>query len=251
VTQTIRLVIPIDSGDPSAWSFAIGYAEAIGQQAQPAAKEYILLTHGKQQLKHTSLTGHMGETAAKALIANRTVGLPQGAQLRHATLQTLGGYARGAVIVAYYADDKMLEKLDGIDGLVGIVAVPDLSDDIDQWVARWNPAVHGQAASAPTALIADPVVEKALASLSNWINLSHGIMNPRDKEHADETLRILRAKGHTFEPDKMKSWAIKNGWKPGAADELATLAARIGALKSKPSLSAYHDPNGRYDRWRQ
>ena len=163
----------------------------------------------------------------------------------------LGGYARGAVIVAFYADNKMLEKLDGIDGLVGIVAVPDLASDIDQWVARWNPMVHGQPASAPTTLISDPVVEKALASLSSWINLSHGIMNPRDKGHADEMLRILRAKGHTFEPDKMKSWAIRNGWKPGAADELATLATRIGALKSKPSLSAYHDPDGRYGRWTQ
>jgi hypothetical protein len=251
VPQPIRLVIPIDSDDPDAWSFAIGYAQAIGKQAQPAAKDHVLLTHGKQQLKHTSLAGHMGDAAAKALIANRTVELPQGAQLRHATLQTLGGYARGAVIVAYYADDKMLETLDGIDGLIGIIAVPDIANNIEKWVARWSPAVHGQEQSAPAVLIADPVVEKALSGLSTRINLSHAIMNPRDKGHADETLRILRAKGHTFEPDKMKSWAIKNGWKPGAGDELAKLAARIGALKSKPSLSRYHDPQGRYDRWSQ
>jgi len=251
VPNPIRLVIPIDSDDVDAWSFAVGYAEAIGTQAQPNAKEYVLLTHGKQQLKHTSLARHMGDAAAKALLANRTVGLPQGNQLRHATMQTLGGYARGAVIVAYYADEKMLEMLDGIEGLVGIVAVPDLPDRIDGWIARWNAAVHGQQPSAPAVLISDPVVEKALSSLSGWINLSHNIMNPRDKDHADETLRILRAKGHVFEPGKMKSWAIRNGWKPGAADELAKLATRIGALQTKPSLGKYHDPQWRYDRWKQ
>lgn len=250
MANPIRLVIPIDSDDPDAWSFAIGYAEAIGMQAQPLAKEYVLLTHGKQQLKHTSLAQHMGDAAAKALLANRTVGMPQGNQLRHTTMQTLGGYAPGAVIVAYYADEKMLEMLDGIDGLVGIVAVPDLPNQIDGWIARWNAAVHGQTPSAPTVLISDAVVEKALSSLSSWINLSHNVMNPRDKEHADETLRILRAKGHVFEPDKVKSWAIRNGWKPGAADELAKLATRIGALQTKPSLGKYHDPQGRYDRWK-
>lgn len=249
MAEPIRLVIPIDSDDPDAWSFALGYAEAIGTQAKPPASDYVLLTHGKQQVKHTSLAGHLGDAAAKALHANRTVGIPSGQQLRHATLQTLSGYARGAVIIAYYADDRMLEKLDGIDGLAGIVAVPDISDRIEKWVARWNPAVHGQQPSTPVVLIADPVVEKALIALSGRINLSHGIMNPRDKEHANEVLRILRAKGHAFEPDKMKSWAIRNEWKPGAADELAKLATRIGALTSKPSLSGYHDPHGRYDRW--
>lgn len=245
-----RLVVPIDSQDPSAWAHALAYAAAIGGQAQPVVADYILLTHGKQQLKSTSLAGHVGATAAKKLLTNSAVPLESGGQLRHATLQTLRGSGRGAVMIAYYADEGMLETLDGIDSIVGIVAVPDLPDDIDGWIARWNPLIHGkQQASVPAPLMTDPVVEKALTALSGWINLSHAIMNTRDKAHADETLRILGAKGHALEPDNIKSWAIRNGWKPDAADELAKLASRIGEMKTKPPLTSFHNPDGKYESW--
>lgn len=245
----IRVVVPIDSDDPQAWSFSAGYADAIATQAAAEAKDIVLLTHTKTQLKHTSLVTHMGEPAAKALLAGRTVSLSSGRQLRHATLQTLRGSGRGVVFIAYYADDGMLETIDGLSGVVGVVVVPWVADQIEGWTSRWNPKVHGQKAAATAVLITDPVVDKALTALSGWINLSHAVMHPRDKEHADETLRILRAKGHVFEPDKIKSWAIRAGWKPGAADELAKLATRVGGLKSKPSLSGYHDPQGKYERW--
>ena len=154
------------------------------------------------------------------------------------------------MVIAYYADEAMLETLDGIDSITGIVAVPDLPGRIDGWVARWNPVVHGEPqpkASAP--LITDSVIEHALAALSRGVNLSHSVMNPRDKGYADETLRILRAKGHALEPQTIKSWAIQNGWKPGAADELAKLASRIGGMKTKPSLTSFHNPQGKYESW--
>lgn len=249
MAEPTRLIVPIDTDDAASWSHAISYAKAVGTAAEPPARTYVLLTHTKGQLKHTSLARHMGERAAKELGANRPVGLGDGLQLTHATLQTLS-HASGAVVIAFYADDRMLERLDGTAGLVGVVAVPDLPGQIEDWTARWNPLVHGQQRGAPAALIADPVVENALTSLSKWINLSHAVMNPRDKGHLDEVLRILRAKGHSFDPAKMKSWAIRNGWLPGAADELATLANRIGALRSKPSLAGYHNPEERYDSWK-
>lgn len=185
----------------------------------------------------------------KALLAGHAVSLSSGRQFRHVTLQTLRGSGRGSVFIAYYADDGMLETIDAINGVVGVVVVPWVADQINGWTTRWNPKVHGQKPVAPAPLLNDPVIEKALTALSGWINLSHGAMNPRDKEHANETLRILRAKGHTFEPEKIKSWAIRNNWKPGAATELAKLAEKIGALKSKPSLSGFHDPHGKYGRW--
>ncbi|MCS0504313.1 hypothetical protein [Ancylobacter mangrovi] len=90
----IRVVVPIDCHDPSAWTTALAYAHAIGAKAQPPASEYILLTHTKQQLIQTSLGNHIGETNAKALLANKGIGVPGGGQLRHATLQTLRGSAR-------------------------------------------------------------------------------------------------------------------------------------------------------------
>ena len=250
MTNSTRVVVPIDSQDPSAWAHALAYAEAIGGNRVPVVEDYILLTHAKQQLKNTSLARHVGASATKALLDNSTIPLSSGGCMRHETLQTLRGMGRGAVFIAYYADENMLETLDGITGVAGIVAVPDLPGDVAGWIKRWNPLVHGQQqASAPLPLITDPVVEKALTALSGSVNLSHAMLNPRDKGHADETLRILRAKGHTLDPAAIKSWAIREGWKPGAADELAKLAGRIGSLKTKPGLTAFHDPQGKYARW--
>ena len=247
----IRVVVPIDSQDPSAWAHALAYAEMIGAQAEPAARDYILLTHTKQQLSQTSLGNHVGAAQAKTLLANKDLGLPNGARLRHATLQTLRGSARQAMIIAYFAEDKMMETIDGLTGVIGVVAVPHYAGEVDGWIARWNPVIHGQQSTAAVPLISDSVVAKALESLSGSVNLSHSVMNPRDKQRANETLRILRAKGHTLEREKIKSWAIRNGWQPSAADELAKLAGKVQALKATPSISGYHDPTGRYARWNE
>lgn len=247
--QPQRVVVPLDSQDQAAWDHALAYAFAIGSDAEPPTQDYVLLTHTKQQLKFTSLAGFLGERGTKQLLGGMGLPVEGGGLLRHATQQTLRGAARGAVIIAYYADDRMLEGLDGLAGVAGIVAVPDLPNDVDDWIARWNPFVDGSPHGAPATLIADRVVENALTALSGIVNLSHSILNPRDKGHADETLRILRAKGHVLEPGDIKSWAIRNGWQPGAADELAKLAVRIGALKSKPPLTQFHNPDGKYARW--
>jgi hypothetical protein len=247
----IRVVVPIDCHDPSAWATALAYAQTIGAKAQPPASEYILLTHTKLQLSQTSLGSHIGAVNTKALLANKNIGVPAGGHLRHATLQTLRGSVRQAVIIAYFAENKMMETIDGLAGLIGVVAVPEFPGEVDTWSARWTPVVHGQQPTAPVKLLSDTVVEKALQGLSGWVNLSHAVMNPRDKEHANETLRILRAKGHTLEADKIKSWAIQNGWKPMAADELAKLATKIQALKSKPSIREFHNADGKYQRWNE
>ncbi len=229
---------------------AIAYAQDIGAKTKPPVEDFILLTHTKSQLRSTSLADHLGETVKKALDQGRKPRMPAHGSLRHATLQTLSSVVRNAVVIAYYAEDRMLERLDGMTGLAGIVAVPDLPGNADGWIERWNPKVHGMAAKADTPIITDSVVVNALTSLGKLANLAHDVLHPRDKEYANETLRILFAKGHLLEPAKVKSWAIKNGWKPGTADELAKLAQRIGSLKNKPTLSSFHDAKGRYERWR-
>ena len=249
MAQPVRVVVPIDTEASEAWSVAIAYAERIGRKPGSAVSGIVLLTHTKQQLKATSLATHMGDVAAKALLANRAVQVTSGLQLCHATEQTLRGFARGAVVIAYFADDKMLEKLDAIGDLAGVVAVPWLVDAIDEWRGRWNPTVHGERHSLASPLVTDPVVEKALSALTTRVNISGGALQTRDRDPVDETMRILRAKGHSFDPTKLKSWAIREGWNPGAAEDLAKIARRVIGLKAKPSLAKFHDPNARYERW--
>lgn len=250
MNKRVRVVIPIDSQNPEAWRLAVAYAVKIGDQADPVAQDYILLTHTKEQLKSTVLASHVGPQGAKELLANKSLRLPNGGVLRHATLQTLRGSARRAVIIAYFAEDKILETLDGLDLVAGIVAVPDLPGHAKNWIERWNPVVHGKVqSSAVSPLISDEVVVKALETLSNAINLETGLLHPNDKGFAEETLRILRAKGHVLMHREIKSWAIRRGWKSGGSDDLARLAERIGGLKTKPSLAKIPNAEERYLRW--
>jgi hypothetical protein len=175
-----RVVIPVDSMDSTSWQLAAAYALKMAPEASPRATDVVLLTHTKHQLDHTSLAGHLGPGASKALSKGTTLNLDGGVTLRHATLRTLGYSTRNSIVIAFYADEGMLGRVDELD----------------------------------------------------------------------EAFRILRAKGHALDPAAIKSWAIRQGWKPGGADELSKVAAKIAKLKNKPSLGALHDPHGRYERWK-
>lgn len=244
-----RVLVPLDSYDETTLRVALAHAAQIAKDTGAAVKEFILLTHTQSQLSGTSLGAALGSANLATLKARKSLSLGQGVTLRAETLKTLPFGPRDSVIIAYYADDKMMVAVDGLSHLAGVVVVPDYSDSVPQWTERWTPLVHGQAAQPPAVLISDPKVEGAMKELTGAINLGHGLLNPRDKETASDVLRILRAKGHSTDTTKLKSWAIREGWKPGAAAELATLAAKIFALKAKPKLDKIHDPDGRYARW--
>lgn len=242
-----RVLIPFDTDLPDTLGIALSSASQVA--AASKAREILLLTHTKDQLRYTSLADQLGATA-KALVGGQAVSLSTGLTLRHATRQTLKYGAGHAVIIVYYAEDRLLEFVDGLRDVAGVVAVPDVADQASVWAERWNPKIPGQkAAPVPAPILDDSVIENALLSVTKLINLSHTGLFTRDKQWADETLRILRAKGHSAPPDKIKSWAIRNGWTPGAASDLAKLSERIFALKGKPSLAAIHDPAGKYARW--
>lgn len=251
LSSPIRIIVPIDSMETEAWKLAFGYADAMAVQQTPPVRDVVLLTHTKDQIRHTSLAGFLGQGIALALGKGRTINLPSGATLRHATMRTIGFSANKSIVIVSYGEERILNLVDGLRGLVGVVVVPEFANSADKWAERWNPIVHGEKRTAPVPLIDDAVVAKAFKELALFVNLSHSFIHPRDRQHINETLRILRAKGHILEPSKIESWAIRNGWQPKAAGELANFAGKIAALKSKPSLAGFFDPDTRYARWHE
>jgi hypothetical protein len=247
MAEIIRVLVPLDSHSSEAFGTAIGYAQAICKKA--SVSDVILLTHTKHQLDHTSLSRFLGDQAVRSL-AKGPVGLGPGVSLHAETMRTLRSPPRKAVLIVYYAEIEILDFADGVRNVVGVVAVPDLPGEADGWAKRWGVIVHGQDQKPPAPLIEDEVVVRALKTLTQIVNLSTGLGHPRDKVFADEVLRILRAKGHVDPTPHIRSWAIRNGWKPEHAVKLEALSRKVWGLKGKPSLSSFHNPHERYERWR-
>lgn len=245
----VRVLLTTDSHDPVTFKSALGLADEICRRSESAVRHVVLLVHTNAQLDERTLAHLIGPGPAKHLSKGSPMALPSGAKLHRKTMRTIGHLAAKTVVVGYYADMKMLDDIDGMSNVAGVVAVPDLPDDANAWEARWSPIVHGREKRDSKPLIDDPIVERALETLSSIVNLSTGLGHPRDKTHASDILRILRNKGHRAERDGIQSWAIRRGWKPGHSEELAQLAERIFAMKTKPSLSGIYDPEGRYARW--
>lgn len=243
-----RIVVPVDSQDPEAWNLALAYAQKIGE-ARKQVSDVVLLVHTKRQFDQTALSSYVGKRNAAALSKGNSVGLSNGATLRLCTLRTVSQRHDGSVVVAFFADDQLLDATDDLDGLGGIVAVPDRPEGADTWAMRWGAIVHGKENQQTQKLIDDGVVEAALRNIVSNVNPSTGIGHPRDKELANENLRILRANGHKLDGAAIRSWAIQQGWTSSNAEELAKLAAKIGELKTKPNLSGIYNPQLRYDNW--
>lgn len=246
---TIRVLIPGDNQSEEVITLAFGYADEICKLSQGKVQEAILFVPGKDSVKYTTLTSALGERNAKKIHDGGVVALPSGVPMRLETIRTLRWVTKPSVLISIYSDQKMLDQVDSIKNLFGIVAVPHIPEALEGWRKTWSPTVHGVPKQSAQALISDPIVEQALLSLTHGINLSHSLLNPRDKEHADRTLRILRANGHVEKPENLRSWAIKNGWHPKAADEFEKLAIKVLALKSKPRLPDPDVAKRTYDYW--
>lgn len=248
MSEITRVMVPLDSHSTEAFQTTFAYADAICEKT--GAADVILLTHTKGQLDHTSLSRLLGPQAVRAL-SRGPVTLNSGVRLHAETMRTLKWPPRKSVLVVYYAETGILDLADGTRNVVGVVAVPELPGEADEWVNRWGAMVHGEDRKALRPLIEDAVVVRALEELTRRVNLSTGIGHPRDKDSADETLRILRAKGHPDPTTNIRSWAIRNGWKPEHAIKLEALSRKIWQLKGKPNLAKFYNVKERYDRWRR
>jgi hypothetical protein len=55
---------------------------------------------------------------------------------------------------------------------------------------------------------------------------------------------------HALDAAKIRNWPFRNGWKPGAADELAKLMNKIVGFMARPHLTNIPNAKTRYTSWK-
>lgn len=73
-----------------------------------------------------------------------------------------------------------------------------------------------------------PLVREALKSLTGRVNLATGLSHYSDESSAKEIFKLLYKEGEYLVASEITAWAIENGWKPKDAQQLGTLAEKIG-----------------------
>jgi hypothetical protein len=130
-------------------------------------------------------------------------------------------------VLAVWTNDKSLEKLD-VTGAAAIFAAPTHQDSIAAWRANWDPVdVRSGQNSGDGGSVGNPVVAKGLEYLTSGVNVGTGLSHPDDRSSAINLFRLLLAGGERFDPDEVRVWAVRHGWDPADARELADLADKV------------------------
>jgi hypothetical protein len=76
-------------------------------------------------------------------------------------------------------------------------------------------------------VVSNPVVAKALEWLTGSVNVGTGLSHPDDRSSAIHMFRMLRDGGEAYVPDEVRVWAVRHGWTPEDARELAAIGQKI------------------------
>jgi hypothetical protein len=193
--------------------------------------EGLIVAPTMSQFESSYLVDAIGDAVAQALRRNRVIAGPGGSRIRAETGQTFRRSSwRGGPVLVLWPSERLLDQLSDDTRVTELCAVPWLFDELEDWIAGHQATDltgQGDAPAAPT--ITDPVVEKAMQSLTSRVNLSTGLGHPLDHDAAVGAFRALRRAGHRWTGDEIQAWAVAHGWTDRHARQLRGIAERIAA----------------------
>lgn len=137
------LYIDAEGPDPEAIAEAIEWLSELGRE-DTDRREALLAVNTEEHLhREDVLATVIGERAVQQLEHNRPVRigdvtiqlLTQGVDPRR---QTAGP------ILAVYPDEELLDILDRMHGVTDVLVVPWSRDEVEHWIAKWNPRQPGE-----------------------------------------------------------------------------------------------------------
>lgn len=207
-----------------AWLYQLGEVDAEKHDA-------ILAVNTKRQLQGV-VTSVIGESASKQLDRKNPVRLGN-VTIRLMTKKIDASRGKSGPVLAVYPDQKLLDKVDEMHGVTDVLVVPWNRDEVNRWIATWNATELGtNSRDGDPNHISEPLVEAAMETLHNLVNVSTGITHSSDRSTAIEIFKILQRESIPFNPDEIRAWLVaEKGWKPNDADDVRAIAE--GVLQGK------------------
>lgn len=214
---------------------------------QPPARRPAFFVNGRPDVSHAVQTGvnwlrdwtaeHGGVpliiTPGREPESRVLQAAPQAAGFTRQTFRTmLSSPWQGGAVLAVWADDKVLGRIDYDYQVKAVCAVLDSFTHAPLWLkARQPTEIGGSGSVLPPAVVMDPVARVALEQLTRHVNLGTGLTHPTDREYAIEIVRALHAGRRKLSPDDAHAWAIQNGWRPDGAGDLRDFVIGVAAGK--------------------
>lgn len=251
MAQTGRHVVPCEGAQVAPIQDAFRLAAEV-LKAHSDVKTLTLVIPTLDNLdERTSLGQVLGSTRAKRFKKDRTIRFTESCVLELRTLRDLRRSGPVTAVLAVYFDSDMLDEVDALPQLRFVIVVPWTNAGVAEWIRTWDPTVHGSAtAVAAPPLASSPVVASALRHLTQIVNVSTGISHPSDREATEALFWYLRKAGEWAPLEEMRRWLVRNGWKPGDADEVVAVAEKTESRRSPPKSAARYFSREAVDRFR-
>lgn len=157
----------------------------------------------------------LGEKAVKVLKQGKPVSIDGVVSLGLATERKTVFNHSGAVL-AVYPNKKLLNSIDDMREVTDILVIPWSMQEVQYWIDTWNAReLFGENNVQPVTNFSDPVVEEALKSLTENVNLGTGISHPLDKAKTIDLFRRLKKARFVYDPDEIRGWLVRHGWGGG------------------------------------
>lgn len=216
----------IESTGPQETALMQGFQWLIAE-AEKARNKGLVAVSTKQNLENVANWSQL----ASVLTQLRQKGV---AKIGQVTLGLFTGkdknvYAWDGPILVIYGGQKLLDAVDSIAGKGSVLYIPWGEGDFSEWAETWGATRLGVQAKVRD-LQEEPTSGAAfiaLKCLTDSVNLSTGVVHPRDREAAVRTLETLFHRNAGVNPEAVRQQLVRLGWQPKDAAEVKKLAEMI------------------------
>ncbi len=209
-----------------------GFAWLTEMAKKDTSKSYALLAVVTQSNLRGYVSSVIGEKTVTSLAKGDDVTINGIVRLSLLTERKVM-YSWNGPVLAIYPTKKLLDKIDSLSGATDVLVIPWTLQEVEYWIDTWTAIELGSAPQVEARIpFSNPLVEAALEALTNRVNLSTGILHPSDRAATIDLFRILRDSGISYDPDEIRAWLVRYGWKPRDADDVKKVSEAILARKA-------------------